>query len=94
MIRDYHEAENYCKEVIDHFTNRITSLYHNEDIERGYIVFKNRHGLTEEFPNASLSIAGISNRTKTYPNIDSFSADIAKLKKKCKRQTGSYYEIY
>lgn len=94
VICDYHEAENYCKEVIDHFTNRVASLYHKEDIERGYIVSKNRRGLTEEFPIASLSVAGISNRTKTYPNIDSFSADIAKLKKKCKRQTGSYYEIY
>lgn len=94
VICDYHEAENFCREVIDQFTNRVTSLYHKEDIERGYIVSKNRRGLTEEFPIASLSVAGISNRTKSYHNMDSFSADIAELKKKCKRQTGSYYEIY
>lgn len=93
VICDYHEAEKYCEKVIDHFSQRVPSLYHKDDIDRGYIISKNRRGLTEEFPIASLSVAGISNRTRTYKNIDSFSADIAELKKKCKRQTGSYYEI-
>ena len=93
VICDYHEAEMYCEKVIDNFSQRVPSLYHKDDIDRGYIISKNRRGLTEEFPIASLSVAGISNRTRTYKNIDSFSADIAELKKKCKRQTGSYYEI-
>jgi hypothetical protein len=57
------------------------------------IVSKNRHGVTENFPLASLSIAGISNKTKTYQNIDDFSKDIAQLKKKCKKQPGNYFEI-
>ena len=93
VICDYHEAKTYCEEVIQQFSHRVSSLYHKEDIERGFILSKNRRGLTEEFPIASLSVAGISNRTKAYKNIDSFQADIAELKKKCKRQTGSYFEI-
>ncbi|WP_349672364.1 hypothetical protein [Lacrimispora sp.] len=60
---------------------------------RGYIISKNRRGITEEFPIASLSVAGISNRIKTYKDMEAFSADNAELKKKCKRQNGSYYEI-
>ena len=93
VICDYHEAEDYCEEVIERFSHRVSSLYHKDDMDRGYIISKNRRGITEEFPIASLSIAGISNRVKAYKDMDAFSADIAKLKKKCKRQNGSYYEI-
>jgi len=93
VICDYHEAENYCEEVIERFSHRVSSLYHKDDMDRGYIISKNRRGITEEFPIASLSVAGISNRVKAYKDMDAFSADIAELKKKCKRQNGSYYEI-
>ena len=93
VICDYHEAENYCEEVIERFSHRVSFLYHKDDMDRGYIISKNRRGITEEFPIASLSVAGISNRIKTYKDMDAFSADIAELKKKCKRQNGSYYEI-
>lgn len=93
VICDYHGGEDYCKTIIDHFTLKVSSLYRDEDLENGYIVSKNRHGVTENFPIASLSIAGISNQVKTYQSIDDFSKDIATLKKKCKRQPGNYYEI-
>jgi diguanylate cyclase (GGDEF)-like protein len=93
VICDYHGGEDYCKTIIDHFTLKVSSLYRDEDLENGYIVSKNRHGVTENFPIASLSIAGISNQVKAYQNIDDFSKDIALLKKKCKRQPGNYYEI-
>lgn len=93
VICDYHGGEDYCKTIIDHFTLKVASLYRDEDLENGYIVSKNRHGVTENFPIASLSIAGISNQVKTYQSVDDFSKDIAMLKKKCKRQPGNYYEI-
>jgi len=93
VICDYHEAEEYCENVIGHFSKRVLSLYHKDDMDRGYIVSKNRRGSTEEFPIAGLSVAGISNRIKNYKDMKAFSADIAELKKKCKRQAGSYYEI-
>lgn len=93
VICDYLEAEEYCEKVIGHFSERVLSLYHKEDMDRGYIVSKNRRGITEEFPIAGLSVAGISNRIRNYKDMEAFSADIAELKKKCKRQAGSYYEI-
>lgn len=93
VICDYHEGEDYCKSVIDQFYSKVTSLYRDEDVKNGYINSKNRHGVTEKFPIASLSIAGISNKTNLYQSIDDFSRDIAQLKKKCKRQQGNYFEI-
>ena len=93
VICDYHEGDNYCKAILEQFSKRVTALYRDEDVKNGFIVSKNRHGVTENFPLASLSIAGISNKVKIYQSIDDFSNDIALLKKKCKRQPGNYFEI-
>jgi GGDEF domain-containing protein len=93
VICDYHEGEVYCQKVLDEFASRVTSLYRDEDVNNGFIVSKNRSGVTENFPIASLSIAGISNKKNTYQNIDDFSNDIARLKKVCKQNLGNYYEI-
>ena len=93
VICDYHEGEDYCKFVINEFSSQVMSLYRDEDIKNGYIVSKNRSGVTENFPIASLSIAGISNKIHSYKNVDNFSKDIAQIKKKCKKQPGNYFEI-
>ncbi len=93
VICDYQNGEKYCQSVIDLFSSKIISLYHDEDIKNGYIISKNRNGVTEKFPLASLSVAGISNKTNGYQTIGDFSHDIAQLKKKCKRQPGNYIEI-
>ena len=93
VVGDYHEGEIYCNTVIKEFSSKVTSLYRDEDVKNGFIVSKNRHGVTETFPIASLSIAGISNKTNSYNSIDDFSRDIAKLKKKCKKIAGNYFEI-
>jgi len=93
VICDYHEGEEYCKSVLEQFSVKVTSLYRDEDVKNGFIISKNRHGVTENFPLASLSIAGISNKVNSYQNIDNFSDDIALLKKKCKRQPGNYFEV-
>ncbi|MCL1904381.1 MAG: EAL and GGDEF domain-containing protein [Oscillospiraceae bacterium] len=94
VICDYHEGEEYCQAVIDAFSVEVLGLYRDEDVKRGYIVSKNRNGVTENFPISSLSIAGISNRNRVYKSTDDFSKDIAQIKKKCKQQIGNYYEIH
>lgn len=94
VISDYHEGEYYCKSVIDKFSLQVTSLYRDEDIRNGYIVSKNRNGVTENFPIASLSIAGISNKITQFKSIDIFSKYIAQIKKNCKKHPGNYFEIH
>lgn len=94
VIHDYHEGEDFCKSVIGEFSSQVLTLYHDNDVKNGYIISKNRNGVTENFPIASISIAGISNKERAYRNIDDFSRDIAQLKKKCKQQSGNYFEIH
>jgi GGDEF domain-containing protein len=95
VICDYHEGESYCQAVLDDFARRVTTLYRDEDVRNGFIISKNRSGITESFPIASLSVAGVCNKAGTgrYQSIEAFSEDIAQLKKKCKMQAGNYYEI-
>jgi GGDEF domain-containing protein len=93
MICDYHETDFLCMSIINEFSSQVISLYSDGDLKNGSIIAKNRHGVTETFPIATLSIAGISNKAKTYRNNDEFSKDISQLKKKCKRQNGNFFEI-
>jgi len=94
VICDYHEGDNYCRAVIDNFSSQVESLYRDEDLENGFIVSKNRNGVTESFPIATLSVAGITNKTRTYNNLDDFSKDIAAIKKTCKKSLGNFYQIH
>jgi len=93
IICDYHEAGTLCMSIINDFSSQVVSLYSDEDLKNGSILAKNRHGVAETFPIATLSIAGISNKNKAYRNNDDFSKDISQLKKKCKRQIGNFFEI-
>lgn len=93
MIGDYNDGAEYCRQVIDTFGVKVLTLYSSADIENRFIISQNRQGMTEKFPLASISIADISNREKRYGSIEDFSKDIAVVKKKCKLQVGSCFEI-
>jgi diguanylate cyclase (GGDEF)-like protein len=93
VIGDYADAESFCQRVIDSFAQKVLSLYSNNDVERGYIISKNRNGVTENFPIATISIGGVTSDGKKYNNTEDFSKDVAKLKKISKKHSGSCYHI-
>lgn len=93
VIGDYADGNDYCEAVIELFSAQAPSLYREEDVKKGYIVSKNRNGVTEEFPIVSLSIAGVTSRQKRYKNIGDFSRDVAVLKKISKKQPGNCYNL-
>jgi diguanylate cyclase (GGDEF)-like protein len=93
VICDYHDGSEVCREIIRKFAAGINSFYRDVDLENGFIISTNRHGVVDSFPIASLSIAGISNKSTGSLHINAFSKTIAQLKKKCKKQSGNYFEI-
>lgn len=93
VVADYDDGESYCQSVIDYFGKNVISLYCEEDVNRGYIISKNRNGVTENFPISSISIGGVTSKGKNYCNIDDFSKDVALLKKASKKKQGSCYII-
>ena len=82
-------ADILCRKIIEDFDEAVIDYYSNNDLDRGYITTKNRHGIEEDFPILSISITAVSN-TK-YQTIFSLSEDMAKLKKICKQIPGSNY---
>lgn len=88
MLNTY-DAQPYCAQVIRDFDEMVLQYYNAEDIQKGYITAENRHGVVEKFPLISLSIAGLSNRNRTFKNSYELTEELAQIKKKSKQVTGS-----
>lgn len=83
-ILPFHQVTLLCKSIINEFDKGIAGFYSEEHREKGYIVSYNRNNIEEQFPIMSLSIAVISNKTKSYSSIYELSEAAAKIKKLCK----------
>jgi len=83
------EADALCKKIIDEFDESVRTYYSKNDLDRGYITTKNRHGIEEDFPILSISVAAVSSHR--YETIYKLTEDMAKLKKMCKQSPGSNY---
>ncbi|WP_261830631.1 GGDEF domain-containing protein [Inconstantimicrobium mannanitabidum] len=87
------DVEEVCSKIINTFDKEVTGCYKREDLEKGYIMTANRHGVEEKFPIISLSIAAVTNKKKDYINIYELAEESSKLKKRCKQMVGSNYII-
>lgn len=85
------DIEKLCKKIIEDFDEAALLFYNKNDLERGYITTKNRHGVEEAFPILSLSIAVTPN--KQYDSVFYMTEKMAGLKKYCKLKPGSTYII-
>jgi len=80
-----HNVDEICENIIASFDNNIKKYYNKEDLTKGYIETKNRHGLDERFPIISLSIAGVTNTTREFTDKYILSEYIGMIKKRCKQ---------
>jgi len=81
--------EKLCRNIISDFSSALPKFYNQNDLNRGFITTKNRHGVEEDFPLLSIAIACVS--SKTYQTVYQLSEDITHLKKACKQKGGSAY---
>lgn len=79
------EAEKDCRALINAFDRGVRRFYSKEDLERGYIVAKNRKGEEDRFPIMTISVAGVTNRERKYRNIYELSEHAGVVKTKCKQ---------
>lgn len=82
-------TETICENIIKQFDDSVINYYNQEDIGKGFILSKNRHGVEESFPLMSISIAGLSNHNLT--NIFELSEKASLIKKRCKQSAGSVF---
>lgn len=89
MILPFHDCKPLCERIIADFEIGVRTCYNEEDLENDYIISKNRHGVLEKFPIATLSIAAITNQSTQFENRNDFLVKLAQLKKQCKQQSCS-----
>jgi len=83
-ILNTHDVERICTAIIEHFDEGIVTFYTEEDIHCGYISTKNRKGEEDQFPIMTVSIAGISNKSRTFSDVNELAEYASVLKKQCK----------
>jgi diguanylate cyclase (GGDEF)-like protein len=80
--------------IITVFSEKVYHYYSETDKENGYITAINRHGIAEQFPLISLTVAVVSNENQCYENLFQLTEKLANVKKKGKQVEGNsiYYE--
>lgn len=89
VVVQTHDVLQMCTLICNTFRESIQNLYSPFDWEQGYIVSKNRHGFVENFPIATLSIAGVTNKCTAPKTMEELSMLIASVKKQCKQKEGN-----
>lgn len=89
IITDKIDVKPLCQELIDSFRSRIKQIYSELDWDRGYITTRNRSGITEQFPIASLSIAIVTGEANQFEDINSITREVAETKKRAKQISGN-----
>lgn len=82
-----------CSAIITDFDTRICDLYDPADLERGYLLGTDRHGIARQFPIVSLSIGGVTNRIAQYADQEEITRVAATMKHFAKQRPGSSYAI-
>lgn len=87
------DVGGFCEEVIHAFDERVKDFYTEEDKQRGHIITHNRHGVVEKYPLTTLSIAVVTNRSRSYMSPEEIGEAAGLVKKKCKMIWKSCYQI-
>ena len=88
-----YDAAPLCEAVIAGFKSKLGDFYSLEDVERGYVMAKNRRGTEERFGLVTLSIACVNNKSRVYKDVFALSEHATKIKKKCKEVWDNFYVI-
>lgn len=82
-------VKSMCQKMIDRFGEEIVPLYSPDDWKRGHIFSKNRNGITENFPIATLSIAVVISCAENYKSLEDLSRAVARAKGESKQIKGN-----
>jgi len=85
------KVDGLCKKIIADFTAMVPGLYNREDMEKGYIIGKNRQKKTRKIPLLSISIGVVTNEKIKINHVGEVSELGAELKEYAKSLPGSNY---
>jgi diguanylate cyclase (GGDEF) domain len=85
--------EKICNTLIETFDRLTPDFYDPEDRSRGYIVGETRQGKKTSFPFIALSIAIVTNQSRTFRSHIEIGEIAAELKEYLKSLPGSTYAV-
>lgn len=91
LITGLENAEKICNGIIFQFDRRIIELYTKEDLEAGCIVTLNGLGETIKYPIVSISLAVVTNESRSFKNHFQVAEIAAELKRRVKVLPGSNF---
>lgn len=86
-ILSFNNVTQVCHKIMERFDNCIVNFYDKSDLDRGFIIAKNRNNIEETFPLLSISISGVVNNN--YCSLYEISRKASEIKKICKQKIGS-----
>lgn len=94
VVTSPEKAQNIADYVTKEFDERVRILYDEEDLKKGFIEAKSRHGeQIMKFPIMTISLAGVTNAHRPITNYAQVTNIAAELKKKAKSLTGSNFVL-
>ena len=91
VILQEHIQEDYFYEIEEVFAREVQSLYHQEDIDNGYIITTNRRGETEKFPLITVTVVVENNQYQSFHNVYELTEVLAAKKRKEKMRKLMYF---
>ncbi|ANS74350.1 hypothetical protein AWM70_06940 [Paenibacillus yonginensis] len=88
-ILSHHDFEPMCRQVIKEFEKQKLEFYNEEDWLNQYVMGESRDGLYTRVPLTSISIAVVTNRSRSYRHMDEVVEEATRIKKICKSTPGS-----
>jgi len=85
------KVDDLCKKIISDFTAMVPGLYNKEDLEKGYIIGKDRQKKTRKIPLLSISIGVVTNEKRKINHVGKVGELGAELKEYAKSLPGSNY---
>ena len=76
--------DSVCQGIINEFDEKVPSFYRKEDLDRGYIMSKDRQGNEQKFGFLAVSIGIVSNRKLNITHVAQVGEIGAELKKYAK----------
>jgi len=84
-------VDEICKKIVDDFDKDVVSFYDNDDVQKGYIVAKNRRGDLCKIPILSISIGLVTNENHKFSHFAEIIQIATELKHYAKTLGGSTF---
>jgi diguanylate cyclase (GGDEF)-like protein len=91
LIADPEQAETLGRRLVDVFDEQIRPFYSVEDLQKGFIVGKDRKGNEQFFPLLSVSVAMVTGDGRRFRNALEMAEVTAELKEYAKSLAGNNF---